>query len=137
MHVLIFSHIWKIKLSSFNFVDNFDFKNYSNINIDIKHILWDSRASPEDMEQMWNHREVQKQWLKSRETRGQVRFCKDVDKGLYISKVELKVYFVYANTKYELYVSFRNIWVVFLVKSLHETNMKFKFHQVIYDKNKI
>ncbi|XP_056693745.1 uncharacterized protein [Spinacia oleracea] len=57
---------------------------------DIKHILWDSRASPEDMEQMWNHREVQKQWLKSRETRGQVRFCKDVDKGLYISKVELK-----------------------------------------------
>lgn len=40
---------------------------------------------------MWNDREVRKQWMKSRETGGQVRFLKDTDKGLYVSKIELKV----------------------------------------------
>ncbi|KMS99133.1 hypothetical protein BVRB_2g047760 [Beta vulgaris subsp. vulgaris] len=42
------------------------------------------------MEEMWNDREVRKQWMKSRETGGQVRFLKDTDKGLYVSKIELK-----------------------------------------------
>jgi hypothetical protein len=52
---------------------------------------WDSRASPEDMEELWNHPEVLKEWTKSGERRGQVRFSHDDKKRPYLSRVELKV----------------------------------------------
>lgn len=53
---------------------------------------WDSIASPEDMEDMWNHPEVQKEWIKSKEKRGQARFSKDEKNRPYLSRVEVKVW---------------------------------------------
>lgn len=52
---------------------------------------WDSRTSPEDMEAMWNNPTVNKEWTKSGETKGKVRFSHDVEKHPYLSRVELKV----------------------------------------------
>ncbi|PON49555.1 Transglycosylase SLT domain [Parasponia andersonii] len=51
---------------------------------------WDSRASPEDMEEMWNHPEVLKEWSKSGEKRGRVRFSHDEKKRPYLSRIEVK-----------------------------------------------
>ncbi|GMH07942.1 hypothetical protein Nepgr_009782 [Nepenthes gracilis] len=51
---------------------------------------WDSRTSAEDMQEMWNHREVHKEWMKSGEKRGKVRFSHDEKKRPYLSLVELK-----------------------------------------------
>lgn len=51
---------------------------------------WESRASPEDMEYMWNNPAVNKEWTKSGEKRGKVRISHDSDKKPYLSRVELK-----------------------------------------------
>lgn len=51
---------------------------------------WDSRASPEDMLEMWNNSDVSKEWMKSGEKRGKVRFSHDKDKRPYLSRVEVK-----------------------------------------------
>lgn len=51
---------------------------------------WDSRTSQEDMEEMWNNPSVSKEWIKSGEKRGKVRFSHDVDKRPYLSRVEVK-----------------------------------------------
>ncbi|KAB1202102.1 hypothetical protein CJ030_MR4G014265 [Morella rubra] len=51
---------------------------------------WDLRASAEDMEELWNHPEVLKEWTKSGERRGKVRFSHDNKKRPYLSRVELK-----------------------------------------------
>ncbi|KAI3456664.1 hypothetical protein Pfo_013327 [Paulownia fortunei] len=51
---------------------------------------WDSRTSDENMEEMWNNPEVNKEWTKSGEKRGKVRFSHDVEKHPYLSRVELK-----------------------------------------------
>ncbi|XP_010537803.1 PREDICTED: uncharacterized protein LOC104812373 isoform X2 [Tarenaya hassleriana] len=51
---------------------------------------WDSRASPEDMENMWNHPAVRKEWTKSGEEKGKVRFSQDSERRPYLSRVELK-----------------------------------------------
>ncbi|CAL0326377.1 unnamed protein product [Lupinus luteus] len=51
---------------------------------------WDSRASPEDMADMWNHPEVRKEWNKSKERQGKVRFNQDENNEPYLSRVELK-----------------------------------------------
>ncbi|XP_019426153.1 PREDICTED: uncharacterized protein LOC109334703 [Lupinus angustifolius] len=51
---------------------------------------WDSRASPEDMADMWNHPEVRRHWKKSKEKRGKARFKQDENKTPYLSPVELK-----------------------------------------------
>ncbi|KAF3448768.1 hypothetical protein FNV43_RR09481 [Rhamnella rubrinervis] len=56
----------------------------------VVYTIWDSRASPEHMEEMWNHPEVLKEWTKSGERRGQVRFSHDEKKRPYLSRVELK-----------------------------------------------
>ncbi|KAK6123888.1 hypothetical protein DH2020_042379 [Rehmannia glutinosa] len=45
---------------------------------------------PEDMEEMWNNPEVNKEWTKSGEKKGKVRFSHDVEKHPYLSRVELK-----------------------------------------------
>ncbi|GMJ02839.1 hypothetical protein like AT1G16290 [Hibiscus trionum] len=53
-------------------------------------LYWDTRVSPEDMEQMWNHPDVCKEWTKSKEIRGNVRFSCDREKRPYLSRVELR-----------------------------------------------
>ncbi|RDX67568.1 hypothetical protein CR513_53541, partial [Mucuna pruriens] len=42
------------------------------------------------MEAMWNHLEVQKEWNKSKEKPGMVRFTHDEKKKPYLSRVEMK-----------------------------------------------
>ncbi|XP_012087347.1 uncharacterized protein LOC105646157 isoform X2 [Jatropha curcas] len=54
------------------------------------YVYWDSRASPEDMQEMWNNSDVAREWIKSGEKRGKVRFSLDKDKRLYLSRVEVK-----------------------------------------------
>ncbi|KAL7088341.1 hypothetical protein ACP275_13G121800 [Erythranthe tilingii] len=51
---------------------------------------WDSRTSGEDMEEMWNHPDVNKEWTKSGERRGNVRLSHDAEKHPYLSRVELR-----------------------------------------------
>ncbi|KAE8661260.1 Glyceraldehyde-3-phosphate dehydrogenase of plastid 2 isoform 1 [Hibiscus syriacus] len=53
-------------------------------------LYWDIRVSSEDMEQMWNHPDVFKEWTKSKEIRGNVRFSCDREKRPYLSRVELR-----------------------------------------------
>ncbi|CAA3018827.1 uncharacterized protein LOC111395163 [Olea europaea subsp. europaea] len=48
-------------------------------------ITWDSRTSPEDMEEMWNNANVSKEWNKSGEKRGKVRLSHDTEKRPYLS----------------------------------------------------
>ncbi|KDP25060.1 hypothetical protein JCGZ_22595 [Jatropha curcas] len=55
------------------------------------YVYWDSRASPEDMQEMWNNSDVAREWIKSGEKRGKVRFSLDKDKRLYLSRVEVKI----------------------------------------------
>lgn len=52
---------------------------------------WESRTSPEDMEEMWNDPNVNREWTKSGEKKGKVRFSHDTDRRPYLSRVELKV----------------------------------------------
>ncbi|XP_023553668.1 uncharacterized protein LOC111811152 isoform X2 [Cucurbita pepo subsp. pepo] len=59
-------------------------------NTAIVYTFWDSRATPEDMEEMWNNPHVLKEWNKSGEKKGNVRFSHDLKKRLYVSRVELK-----------------------------------------------
>ncbi|KAK7837984.1 hypothetical protein CFP56_020531 [Quercus suber] len=47
---------------------------------------WDTKASPEDMEELWSHPEVLKEWTKSGEIRGKVRFSHDNKKRPYLSR---------------------------------------------------
>ncbi|KAL3851019.1 hypothetical protein ACJIZ3_012901 [Penstemon smallii] len=51
---------------------------------------WDSRTSPEDMEEMWNNISVNKEWTKTGEKKGKVRFSHDTERRPYLSRVELK-----------------------------------------------
>lgn len=56
----------------------------------VNHTFWDSRASPEDMDEMWNHPDVLKEWSKCGEIRGKVLFSHDKEKRPYLSRVEVK-----------------------------------------------
>ncbi|XP_078433732.1 transglycosylase isoform X3 [Wolffia australiana] len=51
---------------------------------------WDSRVSPDDMEELWKSPEVLKDWTKSGERRGRVRFSLDSEKRPYLSRAEVK-----------------------------------------------
>ncbi|XP_050221058.1 uncharacterized protein LOC126671334 [Mercurialis annua] len=53
-------------------------------------VNWDSKTSPEDMVEMWNNADVAKEWTKSGERRGKVRFSHDKEKREYLSRVEVK-----------------------------------------------
>ncbi|TYI42698.1 hypothetical protein ES332_A01G117300v1 [Gossypium tomentosum] len=53
-------------------------------------LYWDSRVSSEDMEHMWNHLDVFKEWIKSKEIKGKVRFSCNKEKKPYLSRVELR-----------------------------------------------
>lgn len=59
------------------------------------HEYWDSRASTEDMIEMWNNNDVAREWMKCGEKRGKVRFSHDKDKRPYLSRVEVKVWMKY------------------------------------------
>lgn len=56
-----------------------------------EYTYWDARSSAEDMEEMWNHHDVAREWSKSGEKRGKVRFSHDKDKIPYLSQIEVKV----------------------------------------------
>ncbi|CAN6457310.1 unnamed protein product [Victoria cruziana] len=51
---------------------------------------WDFKASKEDMDEMWRRPAVLKEWERSRERRGSVRFSLDANKRPYLSRVEVK-----------------------------------------------
>ncbi|XP_059666725.1 uncharacterized protein LOC132312387 isoform X2 [Cornus florida] len=51
---------------------------------------WDSRASPEDMEGMWNNPTVSKEWNQSGEKKGKVRFSHDGQMKPYLSRAEMR-----------------------------------------------
>ncbi|CAN6230484.1 unnamed protein product [Urochloa humidicola] len=53
-------------------------------------IYWDSKVSEADMDAMWKHPDVYKEWTKSGERRGNVRFSHDAKKRPYLSRVEVK-----------------------------------------------
>ncbi|XP_015688935.1 uncharacterized protein LOC102704945 isoform X2 [Oryza brachyantha] len=53
-------------------------------------ICWDSKVSEVDMDAMWSQPDVIKEWTKSGERRGNVRFSHDVKKRPYLSRVEVK-----------------------------------------------
>ena len=59
---------------------------------------WNSRTSKEDMEDMWIHPNVNKEWMKSGENKGKVRFSHDTEKRPYLSHVELRVRYCLYNT---------------------------------------
>ncbi|KAG1326410.1 Endo-type membrane-bound lytic murein transglycosylase A [Cocos nucifera] len=51
---------------------------------------WDSRVSPSDMEELWNNPDVLKEWTKSGERHGRVRFSHNKENRPYLSRVEVK-----------------------------------------------
>ncbi|MED6159007.1 hypothetical protein PIB30_038316 [Stylosanthes scabra] len=51
---------------------------------------WDSKVSAENMEDMWNHSEVRKEWIKSKQEPGKVHMARDERSRPYLSRVELK-----------------------------------------------
>uniref|UniRef100_A0A7N0RHF8 Transglycosylase SLT domain-containing protein n=1 Tax=Kalanchoe fedtschenkoi TaxID=63787 RepID=A0A7N0RHF8_KALFE len=53
-------------------------------------VYWDSKTSPEDMDDMWNHPNIVKEWIKSGEKRGKVRFSHNEEKRPYLSRQELE-----------------------------------------------
>ncbi|KAL6206130.1 hypothetical protein ACLB2K_023379 [Fragaria x ananassa] len=65
-------------------------KSASSQNTGGTYTYWDSVASPEDMEDMWNHPVVSKEWTLTGEKQGQVRFSQDDKKRPYLSRMELK-----------------------------------------------
>ncbi|XWS27609.1 hypothetical protein CRYUN_Cryun26dG0131400 [Craigia yunnanensis] len=85
-------------------------------------LYWDSRVSPEDMEQMWNHPDVSKEWTKSNEIRGKVHFSHDSEKKLYLSRVELKAI---AEIIVSKYFSTRGIKVTVLCALAEIISMRF------------
>ncbi|CAN0901899.1 hypothetical protein LINGRAHAP2_LOCUS21686 [Linum grandiflorum] len=54
------------------------------------HMHWDSRSSPEDMAEMWNQPDAAREWTKSGEKRGKVRFSHDKEHRPYLSRIETK-----------------------------------------------
>lgn len=53
-------------------------------------LTWDSKTSPKDMEAMWNHPTVSKEWTKVGGKKGSVKFAYDSEKRPYLSRIELR-----------------------------------------------
>ncbi|KAJ7559112.1 hypothetical protein O6H91_04G070600 [Diphasiastrum complanatum] len=53
-------------------------------------IYWDEKTSGEDMNEMWRRSDVKREWIKSGEKPGKVRFSLDSEKRPYLTKIELK-----------------------------------------------
>lgn len=62
-----------------------DTNKQNNINV-----TWDSRASREDMDEMWNKSFVRKEWTKCGEKRGRVNISHDANKRPYVSRIEIR-----------------------------------------------
>lgn len=54
-------------------------------------VTWDSRASHEDMDEMWNKSFVRKEWTKCGEKHGRVNISHDANKRPYVSRIEIRV----------------------------------------------
>jgi hypothetical protein len=52
---------------------------------------WEERVSKEDLDDMWQHPEVKREWTQSNEKKGQVRFARDAELQPYLTTTELKV----------------------------------------------
>lgn len=52
---------------------------------------WDEKISPEDLDAMWQHPEVKKEWKASNEKKGEVRFARDAELRPYLTTTEVKV----------------------------------------------
>jgi hypothetical protein len=52
---------------------------------------WEERVSMEDLDDMWRHPEVKREWTQSNEKKGQVRFACDAELQPYLTTTELKV----------------------------------------------
>lgn len=52
---------------------------------------WDEKISPEDLDAMWRHPEVKKEWTASNEKKGEVRFARDAELRPYLTTTEVKV----------------------------------------------
>ncbi|XP_024532668.1 uncharacterized protein LOC112346933 [Selaginella moellendorffii] len=55
-----------------------------------KWIYWEEKTSPEDMSDMWRHPELRKEWTRTGEKPGKVRFSLDGEMRPHLKKVELK-----------------------------------------------
>ncbi|KAF9599469.1 hypothetical protein IFM89_038563, partial [Coptis chinensis] len=73
-----------------SYKENFVILLYDNAKVGDAWKYWDSRASPEDMEDLWKHSNVLKEWVMSGEKRGKVQFSLDAEKRTYLSRHELK-----------------------------------------------
>lgn len=67
------------------------------------------------MEEMWKNPSVSKEWIKSGEKRGKVRFSHDAEKRPYLSRVEVRVRLRVNYTTYTTLV--QKIFSVSLLKS--------------------
>lgn len=56
----------------------------------MKWVYWDEKTSPEDMDTLWRHEGVKREWLKSGEQVGKVRFARDSELRPYLTRTELK-----------------------------------------------
>ncbi|KAK8479266.1 hypothetical protein V6N11_064494 [Hibiscus sabdariffa] len=53
-------------------------------------LYWDTRVSPDDMNQLWNHPEICNEWNKANQKRGKVLFTLDNERKPYLTQLELK-----------------------------------------------
>ncbi|MCO5553995.1 hypothetical protein L7F22_007521 [Adiantum nelumboides] len=56
----------------------------------MKWVYWDEKASPEDMDILWKQEGIKREWLKSGEQIGKVRFARDSELRPYLTRTELK-----------------------------------------------
>ncbi|KAJ4748286.1 transglycosylase [Rhynchospora pubera] len=84
--------------------------------------FWDARVSIEDMETMWNTPEVVREWAKSGERRGRVRFSLDAHKRPYLSRVEVKAI---AGIIIDRHFSSRGVKAAALAALAEVTSMRF------------
>ena len=52
---------------------------------------WDEKVHPGDLDDMWRHPQVKKEWTASNEKKGHVRFARDAELRPYLTTTELKV----------------------------------------------
>lgn len=83
---------------------------------------WDSRVSQEDMEDMWKNPCVLKEWTKSGERHGRVRFSQDEEKRPYLSRVEVKAV---AQIIIQRYFGTRGVQATFLAALSEVCSMRF------------
>lgn len=71
-----------------------------------KWVYWDEKVSTADMDRLWMQVDVKREWLKSGETVGKVRFARDSDLKPYLTRLELKVNTYSLSLLFDVYVYF-------------------------------